>query len=332
MDRFQLSRVVGAVKAFLLSKRSREALVFAFFVVISAGFWLMLTLNETYDMEVEFPLALENVDPEAVVTSDLPEAVHVTLRDKGTTLMGYYTHWRKPVVKLDFAAHDKGEDFAHINVPHSELQKLLTPLIASSSRIVGIRPDTIDYFYTRGSMKRVPVVYRGKPQLDPMYYLVGIHCDPDSVTVWGEEHFLDSLTDVQTVVTNFNALRATAIRKVAIAPLRGAKCDPADVTLTVEVDIYTWKKIEVPIIGTNFPGGYALRTFPDKATVSLRIGAKDYDRYQADNLVLTATYEELMQSDDSLLHLKLRSVPEGVSQVKIEPESVQFLIEQTEDE
>jgi hypothetical protein len=87
----------------------------------------------------------------------------------------------------------------------------------------------------------------------------------------------------------------------------------------------------VPIIGTNFPAGYTLRTFPPSAQVSFRIGAKDYKSVTADNFVLTATYEELLTLPDSVLHLQLRSIPEGVSQVRIQPEAVQFLIEQVEE-
>ena len=332
MDRFQLNRIVRAVKAFLLSKRSREALVFLFFFVISAGFWLMLTLNNTYELEVDFPLELENVDEETVITSDLPEFITVTLRDKGTTLACYRLHLRKPAVKVDFVAHDNGDEYGHVNIAHSELQKLLTPLIESSSRIVAIHPDTVDYFYSRGVMKRVPVVFRGNVQVDPLFYLSEIHIDPDTVTVWGEKTFLDSLNDVSTVVTNFTNLKENTTRKTALTSIRGAKIQPSEVTLTVAVDIFVEKVVEVPIIGTNFPGGLALRTFPATAMVSFRVGAKDYNLYNASNFVITATYEELLQSPDSLLHLKLRSVPEGVTQVSIEPENVQFLIEQTADE
>ena len=61
------------------------------------------------------------------------------------------------------------------------------------------------------------------------------------------------------------------------------------------------------------------------------MGAKDYKTITEDNFVLTATYEELMALRDSILPLQLRSVPDGVSQVRIQPETVQFLIEQTEE-
>ena len=330
MDRSQFSRFYGAVKAFLLSKRSREALIFTFFLIISAGFWLMLTLNDSYEMEVSFPLALENVDEGAVITSDLPSSVQVTLRDKGTALMGYVLRLHQSPLNVDFKAHDNGAEYAHVTISHSEVQKMLTPLLQTSSRIVAIRPDTIDYYFSRGSMKRVPVAFRGSVQVEPPNYLVAVRCEPDTVTVWGEKLFLDSLTVVPTAVTNFTSLTKTATRSVALTPIRGIKFEPAEVKVTADVDVYVEKKVLVPIVGTNFPGDLTLRTFPAKATVSFRVGFKDANRYDSLNFVITATYEELIQSPDSLLHLKLRSVPEGISQVTIEPESVQFLIEQTE--
>lgn len=331
MDRFQLHRFTEAVKASLLGKHSREVLVFLLFIIISAGFWLMQTLNETYEVELDFPLQLENVNEGMVITSELPEAVHVTLRDKGTTLLRYVLR-RQPAVKIDFSSHDKGASFGCVGVPHSEVQKQLAQVLESSSRIISLRPDTLEYYYSRGLKKRVATAFHGNLEADPQHYLRTVRCEPDSVTVWGEESFLDSLTEVPTVVTNLNDLKATVSRKIALMPMRGVKFDPQEVLLTVEVDEFTTKTVQVPVVGTNFPGGLALRTFPATASVTFRVGVKDLKKYDADNFVLTATYEELMASQDSALHLRLRSVPEGVSLISIQPEYVQYLIEQTEEE
>jgi len=332
MDRNRFNNFLEATKAFLLSRRSREALVFAFFVLISAAFWLMQTLNETYDMEIAVPLTLEGVPQGTVLTTELPEAVHVTVRDKGTSLLKYYVR-RTPIrLTFDFEAHDLGEDFGHVTLNHNEVQKQLQAKVESSSRVVAIRPDTLEYFYTRGVERRMAVAFRGHIQPNPLYYLAEVRCDPDSVTVWGEKHFLDSLTSVATVVTNIQGLTETTSRQVQLASIRGVKFEPAEVQITAVVDVFTQKSVQVPIVGTNFPGGYSLRTFPASATVSFRVGAKDFKDITADNFVLTATYEELLSLPDSMLTLKLRSVPDGVSHVRITPSAVQFLIEKTQDE
>ncbi|MCR4994272.1 MAG: YbbR-like domain-containing protein [Bacteroidales bacterium] len=329
---FDAKRFFDAIKTALLSKRSREVLVFLFFVLISAGFWLMLTLNETYDVELDYPLQLVNVDKDAVVTSDLPEQIHVTLRDKGASLVRYAINRHRPSVDIDFAQHDAGNTYGRISIAHSEVLKQLQQHIAPSTRITAIRPDTIEYYYTRGVKKRVPVIFRGHIEVDPLYYLAGIHCEPDSVTVWGEKHFLDSLTAVSTMVTNMSGLKENTTRTLQLMTFRGAKVEPAEVNVTAEVDIYTQKSVKVPIVGTNFPAGLSLITFPSKATVTFRVGARDFRRYTEEDFVLTTTYEELLSLPDSVLHLELRSVPEGISQIRIEPRSVQFLIEQTDNE
>ena len=331
MDKHRLQLAYEGVKAFLLRRLGREAFVFIFFVLVSAGFWLLLTLNEDYEMDVKVPVELTGVPQEVVLTTELPASVQVRVRDKGSALMGYYGSDRRRQLTFDFKDYDHGETYHHVVIKHADVQKQLQQSFDASTHFVSIRPDTIEYYYTRGHMKRVPVAFRGHVEAAPLYYLASLRCQPDSVTVWAEESFLDSLTEVSTVVTNINGLTESITRSVPLPSVRGVKFEPADVQLTAEVDVFTEKKVEVPIVGTNFPAGMSLRTFPATATVTFRVGAKDYKKITRDQFVITTTYEQLLALPDSMLTLKLRSLPEGVSQVRIQPQRVQFLIEQTEE-
>ena len=330
MDRERLRLLGENIKALLLSKKSREVSLFCFFLLVSAGFWLLQTLHEEYEMELQIPFSLKNVPTGAVITSDLPSELSVTVRDRGTSLLNYYFNGDQRVLEIDFQTHDRGASFEHVLLTHSEVQKSLRALLLPSSHIVSIRPDTLDYYYTRGVQKRLPVVIRGRIEAAPLSYLRSVKVEPDSVTVWGNEQLLDSLKNMNTVVINLTDLKETTVQQVPIAVLRGTKAIPSEVTLTADVDVYTEKQVKVPIVGTNFPAGYSLRTFPSSVTISFRVGTKDYKNITEENFVLTTTYEELMEMPDSILTLQLRSVPEGVSRVKIEPQAVQYLIEQTE--
>lgn len=332
MDRERLQLFWDNLKNFLTSRVSREVSVFMFFFVVSAGFWLLQTLHEDYEMTVQIPMKLKNVPDGIVVTEDLPATVDVTVKDKGSTLIRYYQWQSIPAVEIDFIAHDHGHSFGHVILTHAEVQRLLLSRLQPSTRLLSVHPDTLDYYYTRGAQKRVPVVFRGRIETSSRYYLDRVTVTPDTVTVWGDGALLDSLSAVQTVMTTISDVSETMEQVVPIATIRGTKMDPVEVTLKAEVDIYTEKTVRVPIIGTNFPGGYNLRTFPSSALVTFRVGSRAYKQVTADNFVLTATYEELLALPDSMLTLQLRSVPEGVSQVRIEPTRVQYLIEQTEAE
>ncbi len=330
MDRDRFLLLFEHLKTYLLTKKSREMFVFLFFLVVSATFWLLQTLQEDYEMELRIPFTLENVPEDVVVTSDLPSAITVTVKDKGTLLLKYFTNSSERFVNVDFETHDRGNSYEHVVLSHSEVQKMVLSCLQPSTRIVNIRPDTIDYYISRGVQKRVPVQFRGRVEVDPLCYLADLKVEPDSVVVWGNGALLDSLQAIPTAVTNLLELAENKEIRVPLSVKRGTKVQPMEVTVRAEVDVYTEKQVHVPIVGTNFPGGYSLRTFPSSATISFRVGARNYKKVTADNFVLTATYEELKDLTDSVFTLRLRSVPEMVSQVKIEPEKVQYLIEQSD--
>ncbi len=331
MDNSRLNMFLSNIKAFLLSKLSREAVIFLVFVLLSAGFWLLLALNESNELEMEYELTLTDIPEGTIITSELPSPIHVVVRDKGTTLVRYLSPFRHNVLSVAFEVNNSTATSGHVVLTYSELQKMLQPSLDASTRIVTIRPDTLEYFFNRGARKRVPVRFMGHVETDELSFLSDMYLQPDSVTVWADKEYLDSLTAMYTVSTTLSELAQTTERQLQLAVPKGVKCEPAEVKLTAEVDVYTEKSVDVPIVGTNFPGGYTLRTFPTYAKVTFRVGSRDYKKITAEDFVLTATYEDLLASTDSVMHLELRSAPEGVSQVRIQPETVQFLIEQTEE-
>lgn len=328
MDNSQLRHLYDSVKTFLLSKMSREALVFGFFCFMSAGFWLIQALNEMVDINLEFDLVLDNVPEGTVITSELPSPIHVMVHDKGTSLIRYALPWNRRQVAIDFQRRSLPN--GRVVVPQSEVIHQLQLLLDASTRIVSIHPDTLEYYFSKGDGKRVPVEFVGRVVTEPSTYLANLTQKPDSVTVWADSKLLDSLQVIYTENTLLTDLDRSAQFVVPLVVPKGVKVEPKEIKLMAEVDTYTEKKVQVPIVGTNFPGDLTLRTFPPSATVTFLVGSLDYNKVTADNFVLTATYEELMQLDDSLLQLRLRSVPEGVSRVTIQPEYVQFLIEQVE--
>ena len=67
-----------------------------FFMLVSASFWLLQALNDTFDVELRFPLKLTEVPSNVVITSDLPTELGVVVRDKkigtGNDFEGTYNY------------------------------------------------------------------------------------------------------------------------------------------------------------------------------------------------------------------------------------------------
>ena len=66
------SNVLQRIRDFLLSKKSREFLIFLFFVFVSFFFWLLQVLNDDYETEFSIPIRMKNVPDNVVMISELP--------------------------------------------------------------------------------------------------------------------------------------------------------------------------------------------------------------------------------------------------------------------
>ena len=117
MDLERVRKYYGHIKNALLGPRNKEFLIFLLFFFISAAFWLLQSLNETFDVEIQVPLKLENVPSDVVVTSELPSLLAVKVRDKGTVLVRYIYGAEQLPVDVDYKDFDKGMTSGGVVVP-----------------------------------------------------------------------------------------------------------------------------------------------------------------------------------------------------------------------
>ena len=95
-------RVLEKIRNFLLSSKSREFLIFLFFVFVSFCFWLLQVLNDDYETELSIPLRIKNVPENVVLTSDIPKELRVGVKDRGTVLINYLLGQTLYPVTIDF--------------------------------------------------------------------------------------------------------------------------------------------------------------------------------------------------------------------------------------
>lgn len=84
-----MSEVFRSIRDFLFSIMNKQFFVFLFFLFLSAVIWLIMTLNETYEKELEVPVRITNIPKNVVLTSASIDTIHVTVRDKGWLLLSY---------------------------------------------------------------------------------------------------------------------------------------------------------------------------------------------------------------------------------------------------
>lgn len=144
----------------MFSIMNKQFFVFLFFLFLSAVIWLIMTLNETYEKELEIPVRITNIPRNVVLTSASIDTIHVTVRDKGWLLLSYLYGERRTVLNINYKNYDKGNGGGI--VPGAELKRMAEQKLEMSTKIITIKPEKLEFFYNNGERKRVPVYWTGR--------------------------------------------------------------------------------------------------------------------------------------------------------------------------
>ena len=319
-------RITKQMKDFLLSEKSREFFIFLFFFLVASGFWLLQTLNNDYEAEFSVPVRLRKVPDNVVLTSEPTSKLRISVKDKGTVLLNYMLGKSFYPVTIDFTEYLNDE--SQVRIPASRFAAEVVSQMKASTQLLSIEPDTLEYIYSTGASKRVPVRLAGSVRAGRQYFFPDTLFQPDSVMVYAPEPMLDTIDAAYTQYVTLEDVTDTVHRQLLLQASRGVKLVPSSIQMTLPVDIYTEKTVEVPLQGIGFPAGLALRTFPSKVQITFQVGVSRFRDVTADDFHLYVSYEELRRTGADKYTVRLRDIPEGVSHVRVNPEQVDFLIEQ----
>ena len=324
--RVRYLRTLEGIRSFLLSKKSREFLIFLFFVFVSFCFWLLQVLNDDYETEISISLKMKNVPENVVLTSELPEELKIGVKDRGTVLVNYKLGQKLYPLTIDFDEYaDKGNQ---VRIPSATLSKRIGSQLNQSTKLFTIKPDTLELIYTRGEGKKVPVRRKGEVKAERQYYISDILYSPDSVMVYAPKEILDTITAAYTESLYIEHVSDTVRRHANLSPVKGVRFTPSQSDITFLVDVYSEKTVEVPVVGVNFPSDKVLRTFPSKVHVTFQIGLSRFKSVTADDFEVVVDYNDLFDGNGEKCLPKLVRFPSGVHHIRISPKDVDYIIEQ----
>lgn len=322
-----MHRLLSIIRNFLFSKANREFLIFLFFLALSSVFWLLMTLNETYEKEIAVPVHITDVPTDIMLTNDEADTVKVTIRDRGFQLLPYLYGDKLRRVSVNFKTYDQGSGTG--SVPSAELTKAIKQHLTASSKISTIKPEKLTFYYTTGVGKRVPVRWKGRVIPEQLYFLSHVTYSPDSVTVYAAEERLDSIHMAYTEQLNHVGFRDTLVVDCQLRKMEGVKIVPDRVKVTFYTDVLTEESMDgVPVQCVNLPQGKVLRTFPAKVTVKFVTGVNVYRTLSPSDFVVIADYNEIVSQQSEKCNLYLQEVPQGVTRAALVTRQVDYLIEE----
>ena len=320
-----LSRIWRKLKVFLFT---RDAFIFLFFLIISAIFWLIISLNKPYETHISIPISYINTPHSIELTADLPSFIAVKVKDKGTTLLGYSRLRFQPLV-VDFNDYTSKNNVNQWNLPTASMfDKEVKEMLDPTTQVLDFYPQYIEISNRPLSSKRVPVVADTQLSYAKQYYPNdSIRVQPDTITLYGNPELLDTTHVIKTNLVTAKGLKDTlrAIATLAL-PLR-SKAKPETVTVTAPVEFFTEGKQSVPVKVINVPKNLHVRTLPAEVEVSYLAGFSRFKNIIPADFTVTIDYNDLISSSSTTATVHIEQAPEYVIKPKVRPETVTWIIE-----
>ena len=315
------------VRDFLLTEKCREFLIFLFFVAISFGFWMLQTLDGNFETEFTIPLRLKDVPKDVVITSDLQDEVRVKVEDRGTVLLNYMLGRSFLPISINFSDYENSS--SRVVLPYEDLRKRVSSQLNSTTKLLSVYPDSIGFVYSQGKFKKVSVSVSGKITPGIQYYISDIKLSPDSVIVYAPAEVLKTVQTAYTMPLDCEDLTENTSLRTSLKKIDGAKYDPSFCDVSVSVDMYSEKTVEVPVVGIGFPANKTLRTFPSKVKVTFKVGLSGYSSVNADDFFIGVKYSDLLKTSKDNIDLVVTTTNPNVSNIRVVPSSVDYLIEES---
>lgn len=306
--------------------------IFVGFLLLSTFFWLLKALNKEYDYTLDYPIAYERVPDDVVLEGEKPSTLELKIKDTGFQLLRYST--RRTLVELDFNINrlikrsDRRKNAHASYILTSEYEEELKRNLATTTSILGIKPDTLHVIYSHQVSKYVPVKLNGRLEPAQQRILNGaIKIIPDTVEVYGPERMLDTLKFIYTQKQEYVKLKDTLIRNIGLESIDDIKISRKRVNVIVPVEMFTEKMIEVPVLGVNFPDSLRLRTFPGVVNVSFFVGISRFQEIDSRMFDVTVDYSLIKAGVSGNVPLSVKSNYKYISNLRVSPESVVYLLE-----
>ena len=308
-------------------KNRRSVLTFLVFLALSTAAWFLVKLSENYATQATFRLQFTEVPAEKWVSSDEQSAKMSLNIDGFHTLR--YKMMREPDRLVTLPLNEVSYRLENGNTYSFSSQDVAEKVAA----LLDINPSDITMndakvYFTMDALKSkvVPVVFRSEIKTQRQYGLYGIPTiDPASVTIYGPEEVIDTVWAVRTQKVSKNGVSDDFSESVRLDMLDGKiQSNTKEVRVTVEVEKYTEKDIEVPIQATD---SLKLRFFPETMSVKCLVAMRDYASITPESFKVSVDKQQL-KAMQPLLDVSLASWPPTVQILGTSPDKVEYLIVQ----
>lgn len=319
--------IIKEVRSFFRTISWKKILTFLFFVFLATIFWFMQIWSQEFETKLNIPIRYVNIPDSIIFENNLTDAIEVTINDKGVATLRYLLTKKNDSLTVDVRNFIQGTKDKVIQGGNYE--QLIRTNLLQSSKLISYYPSKLAFNYSILHHKKLSVIYDGYVNLAPGYLLDGdLSIEPDSVVVYGSRAALDTLKYMLTVDDTLKNVTSNREILIPMKPVKGVKLIPNEVSLTIPVDEFLQKEIEVPVVCVNLPPTLNIKFFPSTVKIPLFVGLKRSNAIKPEDFKVIVNYDDIKDLKDPSIPVRIAESPDYVQAKLPIPSEVEFVLEQ----
>jgi hypothetical protein len=308
-------------------RRKKDHFAFLVCVLLAALFWLLIKLSSVYSVNYPLQIRYTNEPKDYLVTQLIDSTVNINVKADGykvldLLLSGQLNHLN---IDLNHLTPTRLKQDVY-GVASKDIQEKIADYWGISESEIHFSKNMLSFKMEPLDKKRLEIVPRLNLDFKSQHGLYAVEVIPKKVLVYGPKALLDSLKNIRTEEIKLEQLSASHLTKVNLenpgAKLLRLSIDRVRVNLDVEK--YTESSLVVPIdVADIHP---MIRTFPTTTKVYFNIFLRDYNKIHANQFKVIPDIKNIKLKEVKKLGLKIIKQPKNVSNLRIDPNEVEFII------
>ena len=299
----------------------RDVKVFLTSLLLAFGIWLLYNMNQYYSSTLQARVYVTSNLPGYFPQSAEPVTVEARCRASGYDVIRCRRRMRgKPVsVKVDpDQLTDVGD--GQFVLSANALGGHVAELFGSEVRLESFISPSYTFKFPQENHKTVPVVPVCDISFRSQYtQKAPLRIAPDSVIVYGEPAFLETIERVYTRKISFSNVSSDKFGTVRLESPRGVRLSDTEVGYSLEVSRFVEIKRTVDISFRNVPSGKELYIYPSTAEVVFRC-AFPISADRSPDVHFYVDYNDFLTSSTGRCVARADELPAGVFGWKMQPE------------
>jgi len=303
----------------------RRISLFFLCLLLAVGAWLFFALSNRYIYQVQTLVRFVDLPENRAFHPLQSDTIRLQVEGTGWQLLFSKLRINPQSVDIDLKELQK-QTFIELS---KQIQKINTQ-VGSTQKVVQIHPDTLYFDFSSSTFKKIPVVLKQDIKFKPQFGISdSIQINPAYITITGPVKELAKINSWETDLLSLKKVGESRNMKINLK--RPSKANitihPSFVDLRLNIDEFTEKVIEVPVNVLNNKEFRNVKLLPDKVKLTFLIPLSKYPQTDRTDFELFVDLNNWKENGYSQLPVRIIRIPEFSKLVKIEPQTLDFIIQ-----